>query len=321
MISSEQDDQPSLCIGQRLDAALAALLPDISRTQLRNLIEGEHVTLNGHTVTKPRHKIHGGDRLRITIPPAASNHIAGEPLPLTIVYEDDHLIVINKPTGLVVHPGAGNHSGTLVNALIHHCQGSLSGIGGVERPGIVHRLDKDTSGLMVVAKTNHAHQHLTKQFASRTIGRKYMALVWGLPKPLFGTIDGSIARSRFNRQKMTITETHGKEARTEYRVQEIYDEVASLVACTLHSGRTHQIRVHMASIGHGLVGDTTYGRLPRFPTAQLRARINAHLAAHNHQHLHAYELHFIHPETNKEISFEANTPYLFDKFKKEIKIT
>ncbi len=319
-IDRDAEDITSSCVGKRVDTALTLLLPDISRTQLRNLIEKELVLLNGTPCTKPSHKLVNADTLALTIPAPVPTHISGEEIPLDIVHEDDDVIVINKPVGLVVHPGAGNRSGTLVNALIHHCGESLSGIGGVERPGIVHRLDKDTSGLMVVAKNDYAHQHLTKQFAKRTLGRTYLALLWGVPKPLTNTINAPITRARHNRQKMTIARKDGKEAITDYVVKDIYaNEVASLVECTLHSGRTHQIRVHMASIGHGVVGDTTYGRLPRFPTTGLRNSITQHVSRNSHQHLHAYKLKFIHPTTKEDVEFTVETPDLFAQFLQIVK--
>lgn len=315
IINRDAEDSTSSCVGMRIDAALTLLLPDISRTQMRSLIAQELVFLNDNPCTKPSHKLVHNDTLFLTIPAPVPTHIQGEEIALVIVHEDDDLIVINKPVGLVVHPGAGNRFGTLVNALIHHCGDSLSGIGGVERPGIVHRLDKDTSGLMVVAKNDYAHQHLTKQFAKRTLGRTYLALVWGTPKPLTNRIDAPIARAKHNRQKMTISRKDGKEAITDYVVKGIYgNDIASLVECTLHSGRTHQIRVHMASIGHGVVGDLTYGRMPRFPTALLRNDITQHLSLYAHQHLHAYRLTFIHPNTKEEVVFTTEMPDLFGKF-------
>ena len=238
----------------------------------------------------------------MAVPEPAPAHNEAQDIPLTIVFEDEHLLVVDKPAGLVVHPAAGNLDGTLVNALLHHCGGSLSGIGGVARPGIVHRIDKDTSGLLVVAKTNVAHEGLARQFAAHSIDRRYLAIVNGIPKAKEGTIDAPLARSAANRKKIAIVEgRRGKRAVTHWKRLNVLKD-AALVECRLETGRTHQVRVHMASIGHPLVGDPVYGR-----AGKTHGKILKELQFHR-QALHAAELGFIHPATKHRLSFSSPMP-------------
>lgn len=287
--------------GRRLDRALAAVLPALSRERLKALISSGRVTGPAGAVRDPAAKALSG-AYQVTIPEPAPAHNAPQDIALDIVFEDEHLLVVDKPPGMVVHPAAGNADGTLVNALLHHCAGRLSGIGGVARPGIVHRIDKGTSGLLVVAKTDVAHEGLSAQFARHGIDRRYRAVVAGLPNPLAGTIDAPLARSPANRQKMAIVEgRRGKRAVTHYRVLEPLRE-AALVECRLETGRTHQVRVHMTSIGHPLLGDPAYGRT-RMPHRELLKRLGF-----ERQALHAAELGFIHPVTGAPLSFKSDAP-------------
>jgi 23S rRNA pseudouridine1911/1915/1917 synthase len=249
--------------------------------------------------------VRAGESYRVTVPPAALAGPEAEPIALSVVYEDDHLIVIDKPPGMVVHPAPGWAGATLVNALLHHCGGSLSGIGGVKRPGIVHRIDKDTSGLVVAAKTDAAHQGLAAQFAEHSITRSYLAVCWGVPVPRQGEIRGNIGRSVGDRKKMAIVPKGGRTALSRYRVQEAFGETAALVECRLATGRTHQIRVHLASIGHPLIGDRVYGR--RRPGACSGSE-HALLAAFPRQALHAYRLGFLHPITCLRLVFASQIP-------------
>src|SRR5438067_4163951 len=246
--------------GWRLDRALADAVPTLSRERLKALIRSGAVEAGGKPVRDPATKVRGEEALRVAVPELAPAHNVPQDIPLKVVFEDEHLLVIDKPAGLVVHPAAGNLDGTLVNALLHHCGGSLSGIGGVARPGIVHRIDKDTSGLIVVAKTDVAHEGLARQFAAHSIDRRYLAIVNGVPKASEGTIDAPLARSATNRKKIAIVEAkRGKRSVTHWRRLKALKD-AALVECRLETGRTHQVRVHMASIGHPLIGDPVYGR-------------------------------------------------------------
>lgn len=305
----------------RLDAWLAtALEGELSRNRIKALIEQGAVAVNGRTATEPKKKIAPGDTIEIVMPEPEDPEPKGEDIPLDVLYEDDDLIVISKPAGLVVHPGAGNWTGTLVNALIHHCGDSLSGIGGVRRPGIVHRLDKETSGVMVVAKNDLAHRHLADQFADhgRTgpLQRAYLALVWGRPRALHGTIDAPLGRAG-DRTKRTVKREDSDDAReaiTHYEVVERFAEkpdatcLASLVECRLETGRTHQIRVHMAHIGNPLVGDPEYGTGFRTKANLLPEPAKSIVDAFHRQALHAYLLVFEHPSTGEIMSFEAPLP-------------
>ena len=289
--------------GWRLDRALAVALPTLSRERLKALISSGQVSdARGSLARDPAMKVLPGSRFSVAVPDPTPAHNEAQDIPLNVVFEDEHLIVINKPAGLVVHPAAGNLDGTLVNALLHHCRGSLSGIGGVERPGIVHRIDKDTSGLMVAAKTDPAHVGLAAQFAKHSIDRRYKAFVAGIPRSAAGTVDAPLARSSSNRKKIAIVEDgRGKRAVTHYSLLRQFRN-AALVECRLETGRTHQVRVHMASIGHPLLGDPIYGR-SRPEHRETLNRLNF-----QRQALHAARLGFIHPVTSAALCFDSEIP-------------
>ncbi|MBI3441482.1 MAG: RluA family pseudouridine synthase [Proteobacteria bacterium] len=297
-----QEDQ-----GQRLDRVLVKHLPHISRSRFQGLIDGGHIS----PLQSSSYKVKTGDVFHITIPPTEEAVPKPQKIDLDIVYEDKDLLVINKPANMVVHPAAGNHEGTLVNALLAHCGDQLSGIGGVRRPGIVHRLDKETSGLMVVAKNDAAHHSLSQQLALRKLKRVYQAIVWGVMSPSSGRITTNIGRSKTNRQKMAVLDKGGKEAITDYKQLENFGLIAALVECRLHTGRTHQIRVHMAHLQHWLVGDPVYGRsspekflrLNKVDTALSRALLDF-----PRQALHAAALELIHPISETKISLTAELP-------------
>jgi 23S rRNA pseudouridine1911/1915/1917 synthase len=308
---------PAIAAGSRLDAFIAGALPELSRTRVKALILGGAVTVDGTTATEPRRPVREGEEVAVTVPPPVPPEPKAEAIALNVVYEDDDLIVIDKPAGLVVHPAAGNETGTLVNALIAHCGQSLSGIGGVMRPGIVHRLDKDTSGLLVVAKNDRAHQGLSAQFADHgrmgPLERGYVALVWGAPDRAVGTVSAALARSPRNREKMAIVASGGREAITHYRVNQRYGAggrppVASRLDCRLETGRTHQIRVHMASLGHPLIGDRVYGAGFATKAALLPEPARGVVEAFPRQALHAWLLGFEHPVTGEEMRFERPPP-------------
>ncbi|MCB2048224.1 MAG: RluA family pseudouridine synthase [Novosphingobium sp.] len=287
--------------GQRLDKALAEA-SGLSRQRVQALMAEGRVTLGGKPASQTSLKLAGGEAFAIAVPEAAPAEASAQDIPLPIVYEDEHLIVVDKPAGLVVHPAAGNPDGTLVNALLHHCKGQLSGIGGVARPGIVHRIDKDTSGLLVVAKTDVAHEGLAAQFADHSIVRSYRAVVAGHPAPPAGTVTGAIGRSSRDRKKMALVEEgRGKHAVTHYRTIRTLGQ-ASLVECRLETGRTHQVRVHMSSIGHPLLGDPVYGR----SSGRFRPALTA--ANFSRQALHATELGFVHPVTQERLHFVSEIP-------------
>ena len=287
--------------GSRLDQFLASRITELSRSRIQDLIKEGHATLNG-AATKPNARLRAGDSVALSEPPLTPTTNLAQDIALEVLFEDDDLIVLNKPAGLVVHPAAGNLDGTLVNALLHHCAGRLSGIGGVARPGIVHRIDKGTSGLMVAAKTDVTHEGLAAQFARHSILRRYQAIVTGLPNPPSGTVDASVARSAANRQKMAIVaEGRGKRAVTHYRLVTPL-RGASLVECRLETGRTHQVRVHMTSIGHPLLGDPAYGH-PKSVHRELLNQLDF-----KRQALHAAELGFIHPATKESLSFKSALP-------------
>jgi len=288
--------------GWRLDRALADAVPTLSRERLKALIRSGAVEAGGKAVRDPAIKVRGDEAMRVAVPEPTLAHNEAQDIPLTVVFEDEHLLVIDKPAGLVVHPAAGNLDGTLVNALLHHCRGSLSGIGGVARPGIVHRIDKDTSGLLVVAKTDVAHEGLAKQFAAHSIDRRYLAIVNGVPKASDGIVDAPLARSAVNRKKIAIVEgNRGKRAVTHWKRLNLLKN-AALVECRLETGRTHQVRVHMASIGHPLVADPVYGR-----AGKTHGKLLKELQFHR-QALHATELGFIHPVTKNRLSFSSPMP-------------
>lgn len=297
----------------RLDKALAAAFArlkgaePLSRARLQQLIKDGNICLHGASIVDSNHKALSGETYEIVLPPPVCAEPEAQAIPLEIVYEDDDLLVLNKPAGLVVHPAAGHREGTLVNALLAHCGESLSGIGGVARPGIVHRLDKETSGLMVVAKNDKAHKGLTAQFADRSLSRVYQALVWGLPHPMKGDIAGTMGRHPRTRQKMAVVEFGGKEALTYYEVLEAFGTMASLVECRLATGRTHQIRVHMEHIGHPVVGDPAYGSRRRARKEGEKGLISL-LEAFPRQALHAGEIKFIHPSSGKSLKFKSSLP-------------
>jgi len=317
---------------ERLDRVLAQSFADLSRNRLQGLIRDGRVNVDGSVVTDTKRKVGGGTYIVIRIPPAVAPEPMREDIPLNVIYEDNDLIVIDKPAGLVVHPGAGHDTGTLVNALINHCGDSLSGIGGVKRPGIVHRLDKDTSGLMVVAKNDRAHHSLAEQFADHgktgPLERAYLALVWGSPGRKPGTVDAPLARSIHNREKIEVVRPayrryykddeeevkgRGRHALTHFSVEEIFGDqdgepLVALLRCVLETGRTHQIRVHMAHIGHPLLGDSVYGSGFRTKATKLTSEQCEALRKLNRQALHAAVLGFEHPTTGETLRFESGPP-------------
>ncbi len=300
--------------GFRLDRFLTGALVDLSRSRLQGLIEEGAVWRAGATIRDGNTRVKPGEIYEVRVPEPVPAEPRGQDIPLSIVYEDRDLIVIDKPPGLVVHPAAGNPDGTLVNALIAHCGASLGGIGGVARPGIVHRLDKDTSGLLVAAKTDRAMASLAKQFAAHTVQRAYNAVVWGSPRLGDGMIEGDIGRNPFDRKRMAVVRNAGKAARTRYRVIERFGDagrpLASLLECRLETGRTHQIRVHLTHLGHPLIGDPSYGKARVAPRAKTEAEVTAYAAASGfpRQALHAWLLGFQHPTTHEDIRFESAWP-------------
>lgn len=289
--------------GERLDKFLVRQIGQLSRNQFIRLIETDQVIEVGRhqIISEADYRVKSGDCFLVRLPDAVPAEPEPEKIELDILYEDDDLLVVNKPAGLVVHPGAGNYNGTLVNALLAHCGDSLSGIGGVKRPGIVHRIDKDTSGILVVAKNDFTHVRLSEQFAAHTIERIYQAVVWGHLQRLSGVVSGNIGRSRTNRQKMAIVKVGGKPATTHYeRVNVLAGGIATHIQCVLETGRTHQIRVHMASIGHSLIGDSVYGVVPKAAPAFAKF--------FPRQALHAGFLAFQHPRTLERLDFEVPMP-------------
>lgn len=301
--------------GLRLDKFLATCCTDLSRTRLQDLIDGGQVTIDNRAATSASFKVKGGSLIAVTIPPPVDDTPLAENIPLDIVYEDDDLIVLNKQAGLVVHPAAGHASGTLVNALLYHCGDSLSGIGGVRRPGIVHRLDKDTSGLMLVAKHDRAHHGLSAQLADRSLSRTYTAFIWDTPTPRGGVVDAPVGRHATNRQKMAVNRTaSGRDARTHYGLGETFGggHIAQVI-CHLETGRTHQVRVHMAHLGHPLIGDPLYGlqqtgRLSRLRKGGWSEDARAFINNFPRQALHAAAIRFVHPMTGAEHSYKAALP-------------
>lgn len=291
-------------VGLRMDRALTARIPDLSRERIKALMLAGFVTnhTDGSKCDAPSAKLIAPALVQVIIPPATASDNAPQDLPLIIAYEDDDVIVVDKPAGLVVHPAAGNADGTLVNALLHHCAGQLSGIGGIARPGIVHRIDKGTSGLIIAAKNDVAHEGLAKQFADHSIVRRYQALVYGHPRPMAGTVTGAIARASANRKKMAIVpDGKGKHAVTHYKTIETLKN-ASLIECRLETGRTHQVRVHMTHIGHSLLGDPAYGRTKK-PISDLLKSLQF-----ERQALHAAVLGFVHPKSAKSITLTSSIP-------------
>jgi len=285
--------------GERLDRFLARSLAEtLSRMRLKSLIETGQVTKSGATLREPSHRVKPGDSFEVAVPAPVAAEPLGQAIPLSILYEDADLIVVDKPAGLVVHPAPGNADGTLVNALIAHCGEQLSGIGGVKRPGIVHRLDKDTSGVMVAAKSDAAHQGLSRLFAAHDIDRAYRAVVWGQPVHPAGVIRGNIGRDPNNRQRMAVLARGGREAVTHYKLLRRLGQKAALVECVLETGRTHQIRVHMSHLGNPVMGDPVYAR----------RRPKAPLEGFSRQALHAFRLGFRHPVTGGALVFESALP-------------
>ncbi|WP_028043669.1 RluA family pseudouridine synthase [Candidatus Stoquefichus massiliensis] len=289
-------------VGKRVDKVLAQVLSEFSRTQIQQLIQGGHVSVAGKVI-KASYKVEMNDEILVHIPEPENSDVLPENIPLDIVYEDEDVVVINKPTGMIVHPSAGIYSGTLVNALLYHCH-DLSGINGVMRPGIVHRIDKETSGLLMVAKNDKAHQSLSEQLQQHTVTRRYLALVHGLIPHEFGRIEAPIGRDPHDRQKMTCTDKNAKDAITNFKVIERFNDM-SLVECRLETGRTHQIRVHMQYIGYPVYGDPQYG---------LRRDDTSH-----GQYLHAKILGFIHPSTGEEMYFECDLPDYFEEKLRELR--
>jgi 23S rRNA pseudouridine1911/1915/1917 synthase len=301
--------------GMRLDIFLSQRLAELSRTRMQSLIKQGQVRLRAATIVDAKYRVKPGDRFEVTVPPPVPAEPEGETIPLNILYEDDALIVIDKPAGLVVHPGAGHSSGTLVNALIDHCGESLSGIGGVARPGIVHRLDKDTSGVLVVAKTDQAHRALAAEFADHgrkgALERTYLALVWGTPPLPHGTIDAAVGRHPTSRTKMAVLPNKGRHAVTHYRVLETFGghpPIASLLECTLETGRTHQVRLHLAHLGTPVIGDRLYAQGFKSKLRNLPEPLRTKLMQLDRQALHAARLAFTHPETGTLLEFNSQLP-------------
>ena len=297
----------------RLDKALVAQCPDLSRARLQALIKEGQVIVDGYIIKKSSHEVAPKNQITIDIPPPRDDTIEAQDIPIDVVYEDEDLLVINKAAHMVVHPGAGNWDGTLVNALLHHCKGNLSGIGGVQRPGIVHRLDKETSGLLVVAKNDLAHQGLSDQLQDRSLSRIYKAFTWRVPTIIKSKVDMPIGRDKVNRIKMAIMMTTGREAVTHYRLKQGYGDGVAEIQCKLETGRTHQIRVHMQHIKHPLIGDPLYG----LPDQEGRAMLKragyeveeiAQIMAFERQALHAAEIGFFHPRTGEEMHFTCEMP-------------
>ncbi len=302
-MAGQQDITGIIQSDTRLDKALAEAT-ELSRERAKALIAEGKVAVDGAVVTSPKAKAQTGSSFSIHLPPPSNPQAIPQDIPIVVTYEDEHLIVVDKPAGMVVHPAAGNPDGTLVNALLHHCRGQLSGIGGVARPGIVHRIDKDTSGLLVVAKSDAAHEGLAKQFADHSMERAYLAVCGGHPVPPSGTVNARLGRSDRDRKKMAVLpddSSRGKHAVTHYKTLERLEHCA-LVECRLETGRTHQVRVHLASIGHALLGDPVYGRTP----APLRPILKA--LDFDRQALHAARLGFIHPVTGNRLSFSSEIP-------------
>jgi len=305
---------------RRLDKVLAEGLDGLSRSRLKALIDDGNVRVDGATISEADYRVKPGQTIAIFIPDAEDAVPAAQAIDLVILYEDDDIIVIDKPAGLVVHPAPGNPDRTLVNALLAHCGESLSGIGGVRRPGIVHRLDKETSGIMVAAKNDQAHAALSAQFARHAVDRVYEAVVWGAPETSTGRIEGAIGRDPRNRKRMAIVARGGKAAVTRYRVRERYGAVAARVECRLETGRTHQVRVHMAHLGHPLVGDPLYARARRVRRNRLPEGARQALEAFGRQALHARKLGFRHPIDGEKLEFEVAPPCDFRHLTKSLEL-
>ena len=313
---------PIDCHGYRIDKFLQLQINKLSRTRLQTLIHDGQVTLNEVTIYSPAKKIKNKDKIEINFPPSKETHIKGNKIDLDILYDDDDLVIINKHPGIVVHPGAGNYEKTIVNGLIYKYQNNLSNIGGKLRPGIVHRIDKDTSGVIVVAKNDYTHTNLSQQFSNHTIKRVYEALIWGSLKPQSGKIKEKISRSIKNRQLMAVRKEKGKMAITNYKTIKIFQNSnlpkISLIECKLETGRTHQIRVHMNFKGNPILGDKSYGKSKK-KFKKIDLKIENEINNFNRQALHAKSLGFIHPKTKREVFFEAKRPKDFNLLIKTLK--
>lgn len=307
---------------KRVDQFIVEELPSFSRTKIAKLVKEGALLINGKAIKDNAKKVMFGDQIELEVPEAVATDIKPQKIPLDIVYEDKDLLVINKPIGMVVHPGAGNPDGTLVNALLHHCKSNLSGINGELRPGIVHRIDKDTSGLLVVAKNDIAHNALAKQFEEHSIQRTYLAFVWGMMKPIHGRIETFIGRSKYNRQKMSAEVASGKDAITNYKTLEIFKGNTipdiSLIECKLETGRTHQIRVHLSHKKNPILGDQMYGSKMR-KIRNIDPELQTIIENINFQALHAQSLGFIHPTSGKELFFTTELPQVLLNLKKMLK--
>ena len=307
---------------KRVDQFIVEELPSFSRTKIAKLVKEGALLINGQAIKDNAKKVMFGDQVELEVPEAVATDIKPQKIPLDIVYEDKDLLVINKPIGMVVHPGAGNPDGTLVNALLHYCKGNLSGINGELRPGIVHRIDKDTSGLLVVAKNDIAHNALAKQFEEHSIQRTYLAFVWGKMKPIHGRIETFIGRSKYNRQKMSAEVASGKDAITNYKTLEIFKGNTipdiSLIECKLETGRTHQIRVHLSHKKNPILGDQMYGSKMR-KIRNIDPELQTIIENINFQALHAQSLGFIHPTSGKELFFTTELPQVLLNLKKMLK--
>jgi 23S rRNA pseudouridine1911/1915/1917 synthase len=300
----------------RLDVILTKLIPDLTRSNLKKIIQLKQVKINNCIEKSPSKKLKTSDVLEINLIPSEQIKILPTKIKLNIVYEDKDILIVNKPAGMVVHPGAGNYKETLVNALIYKYKNKLSDVNGIERPGIVHRIDKETSGLLVVAKNNKAHSNLGKQFSDHSIKRTYQALTWGVLRPLNGRIETLIGRSRKNRQLMSVTEITGKKSITNYKTLKVFNikdiPKISFIECRLETGRTHQIRVHMAYKGNSLLGDQQYGK-KKLKFKKINKDFESKLKILNRQALHAKDLGFIHPSSKKKIEFKSKIPKDFEK--------
>lgn len=307
------------CNGWRIDKFLVKSFPEISRSQIQRLLKDGNITRDNVIVGDNSLKVKEGEEYTLVIPEPVDAIPKPEDIPLEIIYEDEDLLVVNKPAGMTVHPAPGSPNGTLVNALLFHCQDRLSGIGGVKRPGIVHRIDKDTSGLLVVAKNDMAHKHLSAQFSEHSIERTYYALVFGVPNPLSGRIEGDIGRSPYDRKKMALVKKNGKAATTNYKTLECFKSLASLVQCNLETGRTHQIRVHLSSLNCNLIGDTLYEKAKKISDKSLDEDLKNFINKFPRQALHALSLGFIHPRTSKSLNFTSELPCDFNELLKVLR--
>lgn len=294
--------------GLRIDKFLTLSFPEMSRSQVQRLIKEGNVSCDDDIIADNSFKVRLEDSYQVFVPEAVEADPEPENIPLNVVYEDEDLIVVNKPAGMTVHPAPGSYNGTLVNALLYHCRDNLSGVGGVKRPGIVHRIDKDTSGLIVVAKNDMAHRSLSEQFFDHSIERTYYAVVYGQPNPLSGRVEANLGRSPYDRKKMAVVGSGGKHAVTNYKTIECFGGVASFVQCRLETGRTHQIRVHMASLGCNLIGDQLYPKAKKTTIKGLGEDIKTYINSFPRQALHATTLGFKHPKTLEFVSFDSDFP-------------